>query len=66
MQKIQIFIEGMTCQHCVKRVMQALQNAGVEEADVDIGKANIVFDENKTNFEKIKKAIKEAGYSLKS
>ncbi len=66
MQKIKILIDGMTCQHCVKRVTQALENAGVEEADVDIGMATILFDENKTNLEKIKRAIEDAGYKLKS
>lgn len=66
MEKIRIFIEGMTCQHCVKRVIQALQKAGVDDAEVEIGEATIMFDENKTNLEKIAKALQEAGYKLKS
>jgi|YNPBryulayer2012_1023412.scaffolds.fasta_scaffold00069_25 copper chaperone CopZ len=65
MKEMKIFIEGMTCSHCVKRVTQALQLAGVEEADVKIGEANIIFDENRTDIEKIAKAIEDAGYKLK-
>lgn len=65
MKEMKIFIEGMTCGHCVKRVTQALQMAGVEEADVKIGEANIIFDENKTDIEKIAKALEDAGYKLK-
>ncbi|WP_028845688.1 heavy-metal-associated domain-containing protein [Thermodesulfovibrio thiophilus] len=66
MKEMKIFIEGMSCAHCVKRVYQALKNADVEEADVKIGEAKIAFDENKTNMEKIAKSIEEAGYKLKN
>ncbi|MDI1472902.1 MAG: cation transporter [Thermodesulfovibrio sp.] len=65
MKEMKIFIEGMTCNHCIKRVTQALELAGVEEADVKIGEANIIFDENKTDIEKIAKALEDAGYKLK-
>lgn len=56
MKEIKIFIEGMSCEHCVRRVSQALEKADVTEADVKIGEATIVFDENKTNLERIKKS----------
>ncbi|GAQ95802.1 copper chaperone [Thermodesulfovibrio aggregans] len=65
MKEIKIFIEGMSCEHCVRRVSQALEKADVTEADVKIGEATIVFDENKTNLERIKKAIEDAGYKLR-
>ena len=66
MKKLKIFIEGMTCQHCVTRVKEALQKAEVEDAEVKIGEATIVFDENKTNLERISRTLDEAGYRLKS
>lgn len=66
MKELKIFIEGMSCMHCVKRVTEALYNAGVQKANVKIGEADIAFDETKTNLEKIAKAIEEAGYKLKS
>lgn len=65
MKEMTISIEGMTCAHCIKRVTEALKKAGVEEAQVKIGEARIVFDENKTNLQKIEEELKEAGYSLK-
>jgi|YNPNPStandDraft_1061719.scaffolds.fasta_scaffold00680_4 Copper chaperone len=66
MKTIKILIEGMTCQHCVMRVKEALRKAEVEDAEVKIGEATIVFDENKTNLERISKTLDEAGYRLKS
>lgn len=63
---MKIFIEGMSCAHCIKRVSQALEEAGVTEADVKIGEATIIFDETKTNIDKIAKALEEAGYKLKN
>lgn len=65
MKEMIIFIEGMSCSHCIKRVSQALEKAQVTEAEVKIGEAKIIFDENKTNLDKIKKALEEAGYKLK-
>ncbi len=66
MKTLKIYIEGMSCQHCVKRVTEALEKAEVEEAEVKIGEAVITFDENKTNLQIISKALEEAGYKLKS
>jgi len=66
MKEMKIFIEGMSCAHCIKRVSQALEEAGVTEADVKIGEANIIFDETKINLDKIAKALEEAGYKLKN
>lgn len=65
MKEMTIYIEGMTCAHCIKRVTEALEKAGVEEANVKIGEAWIVFDENKTNLKRIEEELKEAGYLLK-
>lgn len=66
MKEMKIFIEGMSCSHCIKRVSQALEEAQVTEAEVKIGEAKIIFDENKTNLDKIAKALEEAGYKLKN
>lgn len=66
MRNLKIYIEGMTCQHCVKRVSNALYSIGVENADVEIGEADISFDENKIDINKIAKALEDAGYKLKN
>ncbi|MCX7988265.1 MAG: heavy-metal-associated domain-containing protein [Thermodesulfovibrio sp.] len=66
MKKLKIYIEGMTCQHCVKRVSDALDSLGVDKADVEIGEATIEFDENKITIDKIGKALEGAGYRLKN
>jgi len=60
-----IKVEGMSCEHCVMRVKKAIEGVeGVRKADVDLQKKQAVveFEEGKTNPEKIKDAIKEAGY----
>lgn len=65
MTEMTILIEGMTCAHCIKRVSEALKLAGVEQADVKIGEAKIIYDENLTNLDRIAESLKEAGYLLK-
>jgi copper chaperone len=60
-----IKVEGMSCGHCVMRVKKALEEVeGVRKADVDLQKKQAVveYEEGKANPEKIKAAIKEAGY----
>jgi len=47
----------------VKKAVESI--SGVASADVSIGKAKVVFDESKTNREKITQAIQNAGYKVK-
>jgi copper chaperone CopZ len=57
-------ISGMTCAHCVRAVFTALAGvAGIERADVSIGKAVIEHDGSVTP-EEISAAIAVAGYEV--
>ncbi|MGA9187483.1 MAG: heavy-metal-associated domain-containing protein [Methanosarcina sp.] len=58
-------IEGMACDHCVIRVGRAIASLqGVIEVDVNLKRKEAVvnFEESRTDLEKIKAAIREAGY----
>lgn len=57
-------IEGMNCQHCVKSVEVELDKLKIESFKVDIGSANVKFDETITNNEQIINAIAEAGFKV--
>jgi copper ion binding protein len=60
-----IKVQGMTCNHCVMRVVKALKAVpGVQDAQVDLGKAQavITFEESTVTPEKLSSAIVEAGY----
>ncbi|HWR24992.1 MAG TPA: copper ion binding protein [Methanosarcina sp.] len=60
-----INVEGMSCGHCQMRVKKAVEAVeGVKKADVSLQDKQVVFeyDEGKANLEKVKAAIKEAGY----
>jgi copper chaperone len=60
-----IKVEGMSCMHCQLRVKKAVEEVeGVRKADVDLQTKQVVIDyeEGKANLEKIKAAIREAGY----
>lgn len=64
---IQLTIEGMSCQHCVKSVKKAVDSVrGVTSSDVALGSAKVVFDESKTNRIEISKAVQDAGYKVKA
>ena len=65
MKKITLQIKEMHCESCAKTIEKAiLKEKGVILANVifSLGKAIIEYDPKETKIEKIKKAIKKAGY----
>ena len=64
MEKI-ISIEGMSCEHCVKAVTNALKEVeGVEEVKVSLEEKNAVVKGNNLDDEKLNGAVEEAGYDV--
>ncbi len=61
-----IYIEGMTCDHCVKHVTNALiEMDGVKDVKVDLkGKVAVVELAGSVDDGKLKKAVEEAGYDV--
>ncbi len=67
MKKVKLKINGMSCQHCVKTVTDALTEvAGVQRAKVNLrkGEAVVRFDETRTATTVLKSAITEAGFEV--
>ncbi len=63
MKKEEIVINGMSCNHCVMAVNRELRKIeGITETNVEIGKAVVRYDEEKTTRSRIADAIRTAGY----
>lgn len=64
--KKKILIEGMSCQHCVNHVKEALEEiSGVKTVNVDLGNKNAVVELTQTVDDvKFKEAVDEAGYEV--
>ena len=64
--KKKILIEGMSCEHCVKHVIEALDNiCGVKSAKVDLKNKNAVVElAHPVEDEKFKEAVYDAGYAV--
>ena len=65
MKSEKILIDGMSCPHCVMSVKKALAVLPLKSAKVEIGEAEIEFDEKKVEFKKIVKAINQTGFTVK-
>jgi copper chaperone len=64
MERLNLMIEGMTCEHCVRAVRGRLeQTPGVTVNDVQVGSAALDFDPSKTNIDDIEEAIADEGYT---
>lgn len=61
-----ITVIGMSCQHCVASVTEALSKIdGIENVEVDIASGTASFDETKeVSGETIRKALEEIGFGL--
>jgi len=62
----EIEIKGMHCPSCEMLIKDSLEDAGVKNIKISYvtGKAEIEFNENKIDIQKIKKIIKEEGYEV--
>lgn len=59
-------IEGMSCEHCVRAVTQALQSIdGIEDVSVSLEDKQAVFSApEELDMERVKKAVQEKGYTV--
>ncbi len=63
MQRTTLHIEGMSCGHCLNAVNRALAAVpGVEIESVQIGRAELRYDERTTNPQALEAALTDAGY----
>ena len=62
-----LIVEGMTCQHCVQTITEALgEIAGTNKVAVDLDKKEVQVDynEEETNLQEISDKIVEVGFEL--
>ncbi|MCL2361983.1 MAG: cation transporter [Defluviitaleaceae bacterium] len=66
MQEIILQVNGMTCAHCEKAVINALTDLGVKtvKASAKKGTVSIAFFPEKVTLDAIKIEIKEMGYDV--
>ena len=65
METVELKVEGMDCQGCVKSVTRMLSGvAGVQQVDVSLeaGRARVTFDPARSNLAEFRKAVERAGY----
>jgi copper chaperone len=66
METLELTIGGMSCQHCVRAVREALESvSGVTVSRVDVGHASLSFDAAQTAPSAIAAAVTDAGYDVR-
>ena len=64
MQSLNLTIEGMSCEHCVRAVQNRLvATPGIEVDEVRIGSARLRFDPDRTSVDEIEELIADEGYT---
>jgi copper chaperone len=64
MKSEKIGIKGMSCRHCVMAVQKELYQLPIKVKNVQIGSAEVEYDETRVKPEEIEQAIKNAGYEV--
>lgn len=65
-QSLKLAIEGMHCGGCVTRVTNALKKLdGVDVKQVEVGSAQVEFDESKTQANTILDAVNKIGFAAR-
>lgn len=67
MERTQFTVTGMTCEHCVKTVTEALKGVdGVKVAKVHLEakEAEVTYDPSHVSVDDLKAAVKAAGYDV--
>jgi copper chaperone len=63
MRQATLYIEGMSCGHCLNAVSRALGGVpGVRIDAIRIGRADVSYDENTTGPSQLEGAVADAGY----
>ena len=63
MRQATLYIEGMSCGHCLNAVNRALSVVpGVRIDALRIGRADVSYDENTTGPSQLEAAVADAGY----
>ena len=58
-------ISGMSCGHCVMAVTKGLKELdGVNVKKVDVGSADVSYDDAKTSPANIERVVEDAGYAI--
>jgi copper chaperone len=60
-------VSGMSCNHCVMHVKNAVTElSGVESCDVNLEKGSMTvrYDEVKVDYNDLKEAVEQAGYEM--
>ena len=61
-----LHIEGMSCGHCVASVKKALENtAGVAVEHVEIGKAEVQYDEAQVTSSQLATVVEDLGFEVR-
>lgn len=64
MKSLSLKIDGMSCQHCVNRVKEALNTIkGVSDLHVVIGKASFKYDSSRITLKEIEEVVTKVGYN---
>jgi len=65
METVELKVEGMDCEGCVKSVTRMLSSVpGVEKVDVSLAgaTAKVIYDPAQSNLSDFKRAVERAGY----
>jgi AraC family transcriptional regulator len=59
-----LYIKNMVCPRCIRVVKEDLERLGIEVIEVDLGRAEVIYDENDVDSSRIKDVLEKAGFEI--
>ena len=67
MERLELNVDGMMCQHCIMAIKQALKSlSSVKNVEVSLENKKVIleYDKQKNSEKEIRNAIEDQGYSV--
>lgn len=67
MQTKTLDVQGMTCGHCkmsVEGALKGLNGVSAAEVDLNTGKVEVTYDDEKVSLKNMKEAVEDQGYDV--
>ena len=65
MERVEIIVQGMTCEHCVRRVEKAILSTGkTKDVSVDLATGKVSFLKEDLDLNEVVKSIELYGYKV--
>lgn len=59
-----LYIKNMVCPRCIRVVKEDLEKLGIEVIELELGRAEVIYDQNEIPDAHVKETLERAGFEI--